>query len=741
MARRSASAQLVLSATAPAETVSRRQFVSTVGADFVRAKESDLDETALGCLKKKATKLLNSVYLANFIVVVVFLDAYCTCRDIDSRAHQQPTPQAFRILSDLCLVLYTVELLLHFFLQGFSICRDWMIFLDLVIIVCGYIELFFSFLGDESGVIGISIVRALRLVRIFRLIRLLRKVRTLRELHKLATMMATCAKTLVWSFLLCFLVMTVWSMLMVEMIHPLLTDLELSSCRGQCESAMSSVMNANLLLFKTVIAGDSWGEIAVPVIEQYPATAVIFMGSLLTLVFGVLNLIVAVVVDTFAEFRLNDVQNLAEEMEDEIAQDRKSLARLFARIDLDGSGQLTLDELIEGAQRDSDFQSRLRVMDIDESDLQMLFEMIDADSSGTIEAAEFIGPLSRWAHDSKTAPRFIKYNMLQTMQIQEDLYDMCADCFKHLALQIDKVQVEVKGLTKHIVRKKGSKKPETEHLGLGQTSPPMDSRVSAREHLESPLIPRDIRASFNDDVEQISSYTDGSRQLSHWEAPRGSVYDARAEARLSSLEQLGERVALDEMTTEMENVSFRVPPIPETELHDELEHVMLMRPSRQTEMLSEKSRQSRVMDSHLDLLLESAVVKLETSMKKMERLARSADILVRKWNETPEVTRRARTETGQSGSTSSRRSEVFWALYMDRDHVRERKQKKRHTQGRISGRASRLSKGSGPTSSEFEKEKERQEEPEELQDSCFSMSFASSIIDDPEDHDPPAKHG
>ena len=53
-------------------------------------------------------------------------------------------------------------------------------------------------------------------------------------------------------------------------------------------------------------------------------------------------------------------------------------------------------------------RSRLRVMDIDEHDLQLLFEMIDTDQSGTIEAAEFIGPLSRWAHDSKTAPRFIK---------------------------------------------------------------------------------------------------------------------------------------------------------------------------------------------------------------------------------------------------------------------------------------------------------------------------------------------
>ena len=27
--------------------------------------------------------------------------------------------------------------------------------------------------------------------------------------------------------------------------------------------------------------------------------------------------------------------------------------------------------------------------------------------------------LARWAHDSKTAPRFIKYNMLQSMHLQE----------------------------------------------------------------------------------------------------------------------------------------------------------------------------------------------------------------------------------------------------------------------------------------------------------------------------------
>ena len=45
------------------------------------------------------------------------------------------------------------------------------------------------------------------------------------------------------------------------------------------------------------------------------------------------------VVDTFADARQNDLQILAEEMEDEIEHDRKALAKLFAKIDKDNSGQ------------------------------------------------------------------------------------------------------------------------------------------------------------------------------------------------------------------------------------------------------------------------------------------------------------------------------------------------------------------------------------------------------------------
>ncbi|CAJ1352992.1 unnamed protein product, partial [Effrenium voratum] len=337
---------------------------------------------------------------------------------------------------------YTVEGFMTLLVNGIGVLReDWMIGLDLLIIVCGYVEFVLSRLnvaGDLAARIGLF--RVLRMARIMRLMQLLRKSRSLKELQKLVTMMATCLKALTWSFLFCFVIMTVWAMLLVEVVHPLIQQLQDESgvfddCK-QCLHATRSVMDANLLLFKTVIAGDSWGLIAVPVIEAFPATAVIFVGSLLTLVFGVLNLIVAVVVDTFAEVRESDVVNLAEEMGHTIETDKKILQQIFERLDVEKKGELSLDDLMAGARKDPEFQSRLRVMDIDEVDLTLLFEMIDADGSGAIEAQEFVIPFSRWVHESKTAPRFIKYNLMHTMQQQEEMLRLIHSNFALLNTRI-----------------------------------------------------------------------------------------------------------------------------------------------------------------------------------------------------------------------------------------------------------------------------------------------------------------
>ncbi|CAJ1366526.1 unnamed protein product [Effrenium voratum] len=410
----------------------RRRNSLSLNSDFIKSRSKlnmsvDSSRSFKERVQHVARRILNSSYVSNFMVLVVLFDAYCTCSDIDARAQGGKAPALVLTLSDVCLTLYTIELVLNFAVQGKRMATDWTLLLDMFIVAFGYVDLILSTVLEEDIVLRMGVLRVFRLARIVRLMRLLRKTRALRELQKLVTMMATCLRALAWSFVFCFLIMTVWAMFIVEVVNPLVQDLNTESgvfqdC-PQCLRATQSVMEANLLLFKTVIAGDGWGLIAVPVIEKYPATAVIFVGSLLTLVFGVLNLIVAVVVDTFAEARQRDILNLAEELEFDDEKDRKFLQAVFDRIDRRGSGKISLEELVEGARRDQEFQSRLRVMDIDESDLQQLFQMIDTTREGFISAPEFIAPLSRWVHDSKTAPRFIKYN-LQTLRSNVELVQL-----------------------------------------------------------------------------------------------------------------------------------------------------------------------------------------------------------------------------------------------------------------------------------------------------------------------------
>ena len=224
-------------------------------------------------------------------------------------------------------------------------------------------------------------------------------------------------------------------------------------------------------------------------------------------------------------------------------------------------------------------------MDIDESDLQMLFEMIDVDGSGSIEVAEFIGPLSRWAHDSKTAPRFIKYNLMQSVKMQEDLYDMCEDCFKHLSLQIAKVFAELKG-----------------SHGRNNSLEPSDQTNTA------------------------------------------SIPPARMESDSTS-------------------AALR-PPSPERQ-----EHVFELHPSREVSLLKDKASDLNrmVLDTQLELSFERVVAQLESSARKLESFAADAASTLNKWSELPVDPKRKERHVDPSTSHNGSKTDVFWALYMDRD--------------------------------------------------------------------------
>ena len=72
------------------------------------------------------------------MALVVLVDAYCTCWDIDARAEakgsglgQFSSAQIAQNISDVCLALYTFELVMSFVVSGWELLKDpvvsWMI--------------------------------------------------------------------------------------------------------------------------------------------------------------------------------------------------------------------------------------------------------------------------------------------------------------------------------------------------------------------------------------------------------------------------------------------------------------------------------------------------------------------------------------------------------------------------------------------------------------------------------------
>jgi len=347
----------------------------------------------------------------SFIGFVIVFDVALTWVETDSRAAGEAIDPLVKGLQASCFAVYFLEACTRFYVTRFKLFLEAWSYLDMLVVALGL----FDYVITPFLRLDLSRLYLLRIMRLFRLTRLLKAMklfRFLRELRKLLAMIGGCMKTLAWSFLLCFLVMTVWSVIAVETMNPLMQSMQKEGVWDNCKDcalAFSSVWRANLIFYQTIIAGDSWGKIAVPVAMREPWTSIVFVGAHITIVFGLLNLIIAVVVDNGAEMRQKDVIGTAKELDYEELQEKKYLHDIFETIDSDQDGRVTLTELHAGAQSISEFRHWLVVLDVDAEDLMQLFDFVDRDKNGYVEPTEFIEALYRVKHtESRTAVRFVK---------------------------------------------------------------------------------------------------------------------------------------------------------------------------------------------------------------------------------------------------------------------------------------------------------------------------------------------
>jgi hypothetical protein len=114
-----------------------------------------------------------------------------------------------------------------------------------------------------------------------------------------------------------------------------------------------------------------------------------FLTVLASVSLFIMNLILAVIVEAAAEVKDQSLQELAQEKQREFNSAAAEFLELCVKLDTDGGGSLSKDELMEGFEHE-EFAHTMRVLGLERDDMGILFEVIDQDFSGTVDYSEFV---------------------------------------------------------------------------------------------------------------------------------------------------------------------------------------------------------------------------------------------------------------------------------------------------------------------------------------------------------------
>lgn len=321
--------------------------------------------------------------VVNLIVVIKESDHAVICQ---ADADVECALPIIAAINHTLLLVYTAESLVRLFVyRSDFVFHAWNVF-DAVVVFVSLAEIMLRSLAPDSALPN------MQYFRIFRAMRLMRTVRIFEifpELYYMVRGFASAMAAMWWGFVLIALTILLWSIVAVEILHPLNAGLDHGDDGRYCELAFSSTMRASLFFFQTLVAGDEWSACAIPLIEKQPAVSVLFVGALVCVQLGFTNLVLSVIVDVASNSRDMD-RALKESMERERQKHaRDMLQAQFNNMDRDRTRTVSLEELQVAYHDNAEFQQLLEIVHLDEGDLHEVFELMDTDNSGSVDIAEF----------------------------------------------------------------------------------------------------------------------------------------------------------------------------------------------------------------------------------------------------------------------------------------------------------------------------------------------------------------
>jgi len=225
------------------------------------------------------------------------------------------------------------------------------------------------------------------------LVRTLRVVPSLPIFHSLRTMLNAImgsAEYLLWAMVLLFFVMFMFAVAFMQ-------GVSLHSESGMAteeeavimETFFPSLAMTLLTLFMSISGGLNWWELVKLFLHINPFFGLLFAFYISLMVLALLNIVTGIFVNDALEQSQLDRDLMAKIEIARRHRDMERLTRIFAAVDVEGTGRITLDQFLVYMEM-KEVNALFSVMGLEISNAVSFFEALDVDGSGDLVIEEFV---------------------------------------------------------------------------------------------------------------------------------------------------------------------------------------------------------------------------------------------------------------------------------------------------------------------------------------------------------------
>jgi len=319
----------------------------------------------------------------------------------DAPSHER----AFWIASEsVFTIIFMAELMIRVHWERSAWLKSWWNYMDSVVVLVAMVENWVLPIVAGSEIQGLELVTLTRFIRLIRLIRVVRLVRMFRSLYVMVMALKKAMAGIAYILIIMMSGLFVCAIFTTTTIgkSDQLSRLQMGASDGG--SRFGTVPRSMYSLFELMTL-EGWEEVGRPLVEAQPAMSLFLIGFIMVFTFGILNMIVAVVVEkTLTEARRMD-ETLQEEEEHKKHKQEMQRMECEIRLQSEKSAEAAGIELASTISRQefleafkdgqSTFLKSFHEVGIPTDDAEALYDILDVDGDDKLTAEEILEGCSR----------------------------------------------------------------------------------------------------------------------------------------------------------------------------------------------------------------------------------------------------------------------------------------------------------------------------------------------------------